>query len=404
MNATKRKIKKHGNERWEVDFGLVNGKRLRPSFVSEKLADKAIEKWEGERKRQGDMWLSLPIEERQAIMATVAAIRLAGHTVMEVWDGYRAWEKERSAKPLITSVPYAEAVESLEKAKDKSGKDSRYVQETAGLLLKFADGQTERLISSFTANELETWINSQKWGLSTRKSNMGRFSSLWTHALNKQWVTENIVDRLEKVGKIVVNPEKFDNSTCLKLLAWSLANDDHKRVIAPLVLGMFCGMRPEEIDHPDFGWHLIDLKQGQITVPGQVAKDGDRRYTSILPTAKLWLKLAFELKNPMPPVNERKLIDSICDMAGVKTWPHDVLRKTAATHLYSHYQDAGRVVMELGNSIRILLKHYVAMARDEESKEFWGFTPEIALKELARLKSRPTPSTQSASETATTSD
>jgi hypothetical protein len=233
---------------------------------------------------------------------------------------------------------------------------------------------------------------------------MGRFSSLWAYALKQRWVEENVVDRLEQVGKIPVTPEKFDNPTCLRLLAWVLANDQHKRVIAPLALGMFCGMRPEEVTHPDFGWHLIDLKKGQITIPAKVAKDGDARYPSILPTAKLWLKLAKDLQNELPPVNERRLIDSICELANVTHWPHDVLRKTAATHLYSHYKDTGRVVMELGNSIRILIKHYIAMSNDDESEEFWKFTPEVAEAELKRIKSSVTKPKLLANENATDVD
>jgi hypothetical protein len=126
MSATKRKVTKHGNNRWEVDFGLVNGKRIRPLFSTEMEADKAIEKWERERKRQGDMWLSLPMEERQSILATISSIRSAGYTLAKVWEGFQQWVKDKAAKPTIASVPYRDAVEKHAKAKNSAGKDSRY--------------------------------------------------------------------------------------------------------------------------------------------------------------------------------------------------------------------------------------------------------------------------------------
>lgn len=386
MSATKRKTIRNQKECWEVDFGKVRGVRVRKFFPSEAEANSAIAKAEKDLKRQGDAWFSLPVENRNTVLFYHAEIKKSGHTIKEVWEGFLDWKKAKAENPDLVSVSFIEAVKNHAASKLGAGKDARYVEETSKLLLKFAAGKTERLISEFTHTELDDWIKIQAWGLCTKKSNMGRFSSLWAYALKQRWVLENIVDRLEAVGKIPVTPEKFNNETCLRLLAWSLANDNHKRVLAPLVLGLFTGMRPEEITHPKFGWHSIDLKRGQITIPGEIAKDGDRRYTQLLPTAILWLELALKLKNPLPPVNERKLLDSICECAGVTQWPHDVLRKTAATHLYSHYRDAGKVVMELGNSIRILLKHYIAMANDEESKEFWGFTPQIAQIELDKLR------------------
>jgi len=86
-----------------------------------------------------------------------------------------------------------------------------------------------------------------------------------------------------------------------------------------------------------------------------------------------------KLKNPLPPVNERWLINLACEAAGISHWPNDVLRKTCATHLRNRYQDDWHVIRDLGNSIRMLLKHYVDLhVPEKQSKAFWQITPAAA--------------------------
>jgi integrase len=208
------------------------------------------------------------------------------------------------------------------------------------------------------------------------------------------WVAENIVERLEPVGKLKTNIEIFEYETCERLMAASLANTLHERVVAPLALGMFVGMRPEEISHPNFGWQMIDLENSQIKVPAEVAKDGDQRTVTLQPVAVAWLKLARKLRNPLPPINQRKLINSCCEMAGITHWPHDVLRKTCATHLRNHYENDWHVVKDLGNSIRILLKHYADLKVPASvSKQHWKLTPDLAAASLKELVKRQPPAT-----------
>jgi integrase len=204
-------------------------------------------------------------------------------------------------------------------------------------------------------------------------------------ALDRRWVAENIVDRLEPIGDISVEPEIFPNTSCLRLMAASLLPHCN-RIIAPLALGLFGGMRPDEIDHEKFGWHRIDLRDGIVTVTGEVAKTADRRTFKLQPVALQWLRLAHKLMNPLPPVNERRLIDLACEIADIQHWPGDVLRKTCATHLRNHYQDDWHVVRDLGNSVRMLLKHYVDLhVPENQSRAFWQITLAAARRELKRM-------------------
>ncbi len=69
-------------------------------------------------------------------------------------------------------------------------------------------------------------------------------------------------------------------------------------------------------------------------------------------------------------------MEALRDLLGFKSWPHDVMRHTAGSHLVMKLQDCGRVSLELGNSPEILLRCYRALVRPEQDAEFWALTPQ----------------------------
>jgi hypothetical protein len=386
MGVGKRKVLVHGNERWQVDFGRDSqSKRPRKFYKTEDEADGAIDAYLKALKRGGDFWARLSPQERNAAAVVLEEIKAEELTPRQVWEDYK---RLRVSKPVVDSKSYAEAVQMFRDRKLAAGRDRRYIEETCDLLMRFGTGRDKKLISNITVDELQTWINAQKWGPHAKKANIGRFSSLWKVAVDMGWVSVNIVERLEPVGKLRVTFKIFDNDTCLNLLAATQANSTTQKATASIVLGLLCGMRPEEIQHQEWGWKCIRLDWGQLTVPPNVAKDGDQRTVKMQPVALEWMKLANKLKCELPLTNERKLIDACCELAGIEAWPHDILRKTCATHLSNQYKNDWAVIRDLGNSIRILLKHYKDLQIPEsQSVEFWNFTPDAAKERLKRLLS-----------------
>ena len=107
------------------------------------------------------------------------------------------------------------------------------------------------------------------------------------------------------------------------------------------------------------------------------AKKGDVRVPRLQETAVLWLELAKELENPLPPVNERRLVDMVCDIIDLDEWIRDGLRKCCATHLRAVYKNDHEVIIDMGNSVRVLLEHYAALHVSEStSLDYWNITPQ----------------------------
>ncbi|MGC3957024.1 MAG: hypothetical protein QM813_03380 [Verrucomicrobiota bacterium] len=397
MSATKREIWKRGKKRWEVDFGQDdNGKRLRPLFRTEADADGAIEKHEKAAKAHGDYLARLAATERAMIVAVHQEIMAAGKTLSGVWGEYQTWKKEVATHNAITPMAYQKVVEEFKNRKLKAGKTHRYVNNTGEFLMRFGSGREQQPIHEISPTDLETWIEAQvkqeTWSLSTKKTYMTLFSSLWTVAVAKGWASSNIVNRLEKVGKITVKVEIYANETTRNIMAAAMSTPATQQIIAPLALGFFGCMRPEEIESakaksegmPEseyFNWDDIDLKNGLCKVRN--TKTGDERTIRLQRTAVKWLKLAKKLGNPLPPVNERRLVDQCCEIIGLENWIRDGARKNCATHLRPVYKNDYDVIKDCGNSIRVLLKHYAALhVPESQSMEHWEIDPDSVTKFL----------------------
>jgi len=405
MTPKKRPVKRGDATKWEVDFGIVNGHRLRPLVNSEDDADKLLSKYKKDLKQAGEFWARLSGSDRLEITATLTKIKEAGHTVTSVWADWQRWKKD-SQQTTTEPKAYEDVVAEFETRKLAAGVGKRYVREVVDLFKRFGTGRERQNIHEISPDDLQNWLNTQKtpagkpWSLSTKKTNQIRFSSLWTVAIAKGWASLNIIDRLEPIKRIGVTTQIFANATTLNIMAAIMSNKLTQAILAPITLGFFGCMRPEEIASEKaiqeglpaskyFGWHDIDLKHGLVSVRVEIAKTGDERTIRLQPCAVKWLTLAKELGNPLPSVNERRLIDECCALIGLEDWIHDGLRKNCATHLRAVYKNDYDVIKDMGHSIRVLLGHYAAKrVPDEVSLEHWQITPDKVAKYLASQKWR----------------
>jgi hypothetical protein len=125
-------------------------------------------------------------------------------------------------------------------------------------------------------------------------------------------------------------------------------------------------------------WSMVELEQGLLRLPADILKDRRPRQCHLQPVAVEWLKLAKSLGAQLPLNSRERMrkMQALRDLLGFNSWPHDVMRHTAGSHLVMKLQDCGRVSLELGNSPEILLRHYRALVRPEQDAEFWALTPE----------------------------
>lgn len=269
-------------------------------------------------------------------------------------------------------ITLKDAVEACLRSKEAKNLRRDYVTGLRQYLTAFARGREGMAIAAINIGVLERWFADRQEPPGTLRSNLGRLGSMFTHAKRQGWIRESPVDRFDKPRVDSQEVEILTADECRKALAVTMANWPQK--LPAVVLAMFCGVRPGEIQR--LTWDAINLEAGSVTIGATASKVRMRRTCPISPNAVEWLKACRSTGVlPASPMGWRRTIDRIREAIGRAEWPQDAFRHTAASMMLAREQDAGKVATWLGNSPSILVRHYVAHVGPEECAKFWDILP-----------------------------
>ena len=145
-------------------------------------------------------------------------------------------------------------IDDLLTAKRNANRRERYVKSLGYYLRQFAKGREQTAISDFTFSHVEDWISRYPAAV-TRQTWLNRLSTLFTFAVRRGLIVANPCDRIERVTVDPKPPLILTPGQSRALLAAT------PTVMKPyVVLGMFAGIRPEEITRLD--WSQINLAAG----------------------------------------------------------------------------------------------------------------------------------------------
>lgn len=279
-------------------------------------------------------------------------------------ESARQWQQhgQQSELNLSRPVSLAQCVVELLAAKRSGNRRAVYVQSLAQYLNRFASGRGERLLVSFAAEEVESWL-AQFPVASSRQTWLNRLSTLFSFAVRRGYLATNPCDRVERVT-VDLKPPVILTPAQSRLLLTTCPT-----VCRPyLVLAMFAGIRPEEVLRMD--WSQINLEAGTALVDGKTRR---RRLVPLPAVAVAWLAQHPLRSGPVAPSHStvRRWLHRARAVLGLPRWPPDVLRHTAASYLLARHQDAGKVALWLGNSPKILLSHYHEPVAAAACEEFW---------------------------------
>jgi integrase len=145
--------------------------------------------------------------------------------------------------------------------------------------------------------------------------------------------------------------------------------------LAFVALALLAGIRPEETSR--LSWPDVDLERGIVTVSEAACKIRRRRLVHLMPAAVAWLEVARACQSVLPikPTTRRRMIKRLRVAAELPRWPQDIMRHTAASMMLAHTENAGKVALELGNSVTMLLNHYRELVTQEQAQAFWNLFP-----------------------------
>jgi len=341
-----------------------SGRRTRRFFRDEAAALKWAEKSQREAAALGTRWLSMPDRWQSEVIAVADEVRAAGLSLRAVWDAYRAGV----APPASSSITLSKAIAACVRERQLAGRREAYVSALDYTLCRFARGREEMAVSSITPADCREWLAQSK-AASVRASFQSRLSTLFGWCVSNGHMAKNPVESLARISvdqraPVILSPVQVDAA-----LAWVDAHPDFR---AYLILGLFCGIRPDELAR--LSWSSVDLARGLVTIDAATSKVRRRRIVPIAPRAlalmspksvsgtSIWSGAAITL---------RRRRRALAQHLGIP-WQADLLRHTAASYLMARDRDAGRVADMLGNSPGVLLTRYRELVSPEDAAKFWG--------------------------------
>lgn len=360
-----------GQERWVLDFGERHGKRHRTFHKSEAEAVTARNKAEKEAALAGRWWAMVPEDEKHDAIRVFKAMRDSGLSPSDVWNAYQQGELEVKERRTLK-----EAIEETIQAKTESNRRERYVSELRNYLLKFASGRTEMAVSQITAKDIDQWFAGRGESPTTRKSNLGRLSSMFGLCVRRGYLKTNPCEQVEAVIIDQKPPTILTVKQVDRLLR--VCRRKTPKLLPYVIMGVLAGCRPDEVRH--MKWQDVDLKRKRYHVNFKTTKIRHWRISELPEPAVAWLRVVQKSKRVLGPIAPhygpiRKLRRKLRDALGMPTWPQDILRHTAASHLLGFHRDEQKVALMIGTSPKILFKNYRTPVHPEDAKAFMRLKP-----------------------------
>ena len=171
-----------------------------------------------------------------------------------------------------------------------------------------------------------------------------------------------------------------------KLLAAAQLNPDNLKagynkryasdqgILPLLVLGGFAGVRTaKEIRRQK--WSDINLDTGFIRVTGAKGGTAAKRLIPIHENLRKWLAICTRTAETCCTcARPEDAVKRLAKRAGAE-WKHNALRHSYASYRVAETQNVPQVALELGNSVKMVNKHYRELVTEADAKAWFSIKP-----------------------------
>jgi integrase len=371
-----------GKKPWQLDLRYFGGGR--PHFLTEYEAKTVREKQLEEVRKHGTSALTFSHADRVSFSVAKDRLDKIGLSIERAVDFC-----EKHFKQSV-SITFRKAIEKIEEIKEGQNLRERSPKQLIYNLqsLEVAVG-SETLVSEITQEQIEEWLNGNAWAPYTRRTKRIDIRTFFNEAERRGWLVVNPAAKLseprlddKEPGVLTVDQVKLLLDTARKV---------EPRMIAYLALGIFCGIRPDELE--DITPAMVNLKEGYVRIPASTNKTRKSRvFENMSENCKAWLRLGID---DLPPQNSRGRLNKVRLAAGFEgyrkrlvagrerwfkvkgmEWPSDCMRHSFASYHLSMFNSQDLTTTALGHrSSDMLYEHYRRIVTKEEAKKFWGIKP-----------------------------
>jgi len=369
---------KHGRKVWKVDY-REEGQRRRRFFRVKEEAEDWIDSRLEEKDALGEAIAKWTVLERALVAEAFRILQGSGMTIL---DAAKFYLRNRQRFGALEAAPTFSAVAAeMIQAKEQAGKRPRYLKELSRTMRLVEPALGHLRVSQITAPMIEKWMASRpQWSPSSRRTRLVDIRTLFAFAIRRGYAAVNPAAMLELPKHTPGAPCIFTVPDARRLLEAARATDPG--LLPMLALGMFAGIRPDEIRR--MAW--TEIGPDYVEVTARKSKTHRRRLVTITPALRTWCEAGGHPisglsldddgapKGPWP-TNHRKRMAGLLEAAGVK-WGQDICRHSFASYHLAAHRNAPATAHELGHAnTQMLFAHYRELVRPEAAAEWWEIRP-----------------------------
>jgi len=375
---------------------LSSGKRKMKQFRTEKEAKVfAKEEWDNFRVL-GEDFSDLSKDERKEAINAWKMVKLSGVSLLDVVEfGIKRMCPEGGVKRLHEVVSEFVLIKERRNAKgdlkERSLRDARARAKMLTTLL----GNSK--INEISGKNLKKALLSIGRSFRTLKNYRSIWSEVFKFAKQRKYILDNPFDELSKedVKEIVGSGDDWNPPGVLEvneaelLLKTALANPELK-LLPAVVLGLFCGIRTEEIKQLQWKNLKLDDSSPHIVVPREIAKKRRMRHVQIPSNAIEWLlccqnRTGSITENRFENDYQRRFRSLMLKCGFIEkgkgtqksNWKRNAMRHSFGTYHFALHEDSMKTSLEMGHKTGddVLFEHYRSLAKKEDAEKYFNILP-----------------------------
>jgi len=350
------------------------GKRRQLFFETKKAADGECEKLKA---RKDNFGLSLSAMTPARIAEASEAYKLlderhAADPLLAIVRQYLA-QTDRRSKSVTLGVLFDEYVAA------RSHRTGKYLAEI-NKARKPLEALQDRQVCDLAPPDLEKELSSISSG--NRNAVMRYLRAMFNHGVKRGYLAANPIAKLDFAHRARREVETIPYPIVNKMLNHAL--EDDLELVPFLVLGLFCGIRPDG-ELQKIVWSDVDLAEKIVSIGSNVSKTKRKRFIDLSDNAGQWLAAYRARGGAMqgtvvpfsPNVLRKRRRANWAAAAGEKVkWIQQGMRHTFCSNWLAKHGDINRLVLLSGHAdVDTMWQHYHRGLKKADAEKFWAIRP-----------------------------
>ena len=231
------------------------------------------------------------------------------------------------------------------------------------------------MIHEVTPTKIESVFAKLEVGAQSLIHYRSYLSQFFNWAIRRGVVEKNPLQHVQ-VARPIHEVEIYTMEQVKGMLTLCKSNEDFHGLIPFIVLGLFGGCRPFEVEQ--MTWEdNIHWNHKEIEIQSEITKTKRPRRFTMEPLLVEWLEwFRCRYKDaPLIPPNFKRRLDKYKKSLPFD-WIPDGLRHTFGSYHYNRDKNLGGLTFIMGNSEAVARKHYLTTLPQQEVGEYWSCKPQ----------------------------